>query len=79
MSKKEMYKDNICTLCGGELVPINPSSNISKLKCIKCGAIFYNLNDYESGHRGEFTGRYGPVTIDHRYDETWGKNQKPIV
>jgi len=78
-SKPIKYKDNKCAICDDELIPVSLNVPDTKMKCVACGAVYTNLNDYLAGHAGEFTGRYLPVDIARRYENNFvDDKQEPI-
>ena len=77
--KPVKYKDNTCAICNADLVPVSINVPDTKMRCVECGAVYINLNDYLMGNAGEFTGRYLPVDISRRYEHNFvDKSQKPI-
>lgn len=54
-------KTPVCTQCGSEdFTPISTTQD-SKIKCDKCGAIFFSLTHLPKEEAGVFTGTYAPI------------------
>jgi len=77
--KQPKYKDNTCPMCKADLIPVAINVPDTKMRCVKCGAVYINLNDHSLGTAGEFTGRYLPVDKSRRYEGNFAGGQKPVV